>query len=254
MFTIFGLLCATIAHTKLKRIMKNYILLLLFVFGLVNYSNGQVTLSYELRETIDFYKTNKFINDSGKNQPSMKNIKGSPYLNDEFEKGSIYTVQRLQYADIPLRYNIFNDELEFKTPANEIQALATPEIVEKAVFGKTHLVYSSYTFNNKIKKGFFVVLEEGKATLYVKPGVIFKEATEPAAYQEAEPPKFEKKADDFYLRFGTAPAQMIGNKKELIAAFPDNKDKIESYIDKNKVKTNKSESLKELVKYYNSME
>lgn len=233
--------------------MKNFILLLLFVFGLSNISMGQVTLSYELRETIDFYRTNKFITESGNNQLSMKKVKGSPYLNDEFENGSIYTVQRIQYTGIPLRYNIFNDELEFKTPANEIQALATPEIVEKAVFGQTHLVYSAYTNNNKIKKGFFVVLEEGKAMLYSKPGVVFKEATEPAAYKEAEPPTFNKKADDYYIRIGTAPAQMIGNKKELLAAFPDNKDKIESYIDKNKVKTNKSESLRELVKYYNSL-
>lgn len=233
--------------------MKNYILLLLFIFSIINITHSQVTLSYELRETIDFYRTNKFITDSGNNQLLMKQVKGSPYLNDEFENGSIYTVQRLQYADIPLRYNIYNDELEFKTPSNEIQALATPEIVEKAVFGQTHLVYSAYSNNNKIKKGYFVVLEEGKAILYAKPGIIFKEATEPAAYKEAEPPKFEKKADDFYIRIGTAPAQIVGNKKELIAVFPDNQDKIENYIDKNKVKTNKSESLKELVKYYNSL-
>lgn len=233
--------------------MKNYILLLLFIFSLANYVSGQVTLTYELRETIDFYRTNKFITDSGNNQLSMKQVKGSPYLNDEFENGSIYTTQRIQYAEIPLRYNIFNDELEFKTPANEIQALATPEIVEKAIFGNTHLVYSAYSNNNKIKKGFFVVLEEGKAMLYSKPGVIFKEATEPAAYKEAEPPTFSKKADDYYIRIGTAPAQMIGNKKELLSVFPDNQDKIESYIDKNKVKTNKSESLKELVRYYNSL-
>jgi len=233
--------------------MKNYILLLAFIFGLANYTIGQVTLSYELRETIDFYRTNKFITDSGKNQLAMKQVKGSPYLNDEFVNGSIYTVQRIHYPDIPLRYNIYNDELEFKTPANEIQALATPEIVEKAILGNTHLVYSAYSNSNKIKKGYFVVLEEGKAMLYAKPGVIFKEATEPAAYKEAEPPKFEKKADDYYIRIGTGPAQMISNKKELLAIFSDNKDKIESYIDKNKVKTNKSESLKELVKYYNSL-
>ncbi len=234
--------------------MKNYILSLLFIFCFTGYTFGQVTLSYELRETIDFYRTNKFITESGNNQLLMKKVKGSPYLNEEFVNGSIYTVQRLQYPDIPLRYNIYNDELEFKTPANEIQALATPEIVDKAIFGETHLVYSAYTNSNKIKKGYFVVLEEGKAMLYAKPGVAFKEATEPAAYKEAEPPTFNKKADDYYIRFGTAPAQIVGNKKELIAVFPDNQDKIESYIDKNKVKTNKSESLKELVKYYNSIE
>jgi len=39
----------------------------------------------------------------------------------------------------------------------------------------------------------------------------------------------------------------------LIAAFPDNLDKIESFISKNKTKTNKADGLKEVVKYYNSL-
>jgi len=36
--------------------MKSYILSLFFVFSLAGYTFGQVTLSYELRETIEFYK------------------------------------------------------------------------------------------------------------------------------------------------------------------------------------------------------
>jgi len=134
-----------------------------------------------------------------------------------------------------------------------VQALATPEIVEKAVFGEYQLVFSPYSLASKIKKGFFICLEEGKASLLEKPGVIFKESTEPAAYKDAEPPKFVRKADEYYIRIGTSPAQSINNKKELIAAFPDNQGKIESFIDKNKIKTNKSESLKEVVRYYNSL-
>jgi len=159
----------------------------------------------------------------------------------------------MQYNGIPLRYNIYNDNIEFKTPTDEIQALATPEIVEKAVFGSTQLVYSSYLLANKTRKGFFVVLEEGKASLYSKPGIAFKEPTEPAAYKEAEPAKFVKKADEYYIRIGTEQAVLINSKKDLIAAFPENKDKIESFINKNKIKTNKPESLIELVKYYNSL-
>lgn len=233
--------------------MKNYFLTLFFALNLVSFSYAQLPLSYELRETIDFYTTNKFTGESWKNELTAKDIAGSPYLNDEFINGSIYTIQKQQYIGIPLRYNIFNDDLEFKTPENEVQALATPEIVEKAVFGTTQMVYLPYTLSGKIKKGFFVVLEEGKAALYAKPGISFKPPTEPAAYKETEPAKFVKKPDEYYIRIDAEQAVPVKSKKDLISAFPDNQDKIESFVNKNKIKTNKVEGLKEVVKYYNSL-
>lgn len=240
-------------ETKIRLNMKNYFLTLFFAINLVSFSYAQLPLSYELRETIDFYTTNKFTGESWKNELTAKDIAGSPYLNDEFINGSIYTIQKQQYIGIPLRYNIFNDDLEFKTPENEVQALATPEIVEKAVFGTTQMVYLPYTLSGKIKKGFFVVMEDGKASLYAKPGISFKPPTEPAAYKEAEPAKFVKKPDEYYIRIGAEQAVPISSKKDLISAFSDNKDKIESFINKNKIKTNKVEGLKEVVKYYNSL-
>lgn len=233
--------------------MKSFFTTLFFILSLANISFGQITLPYETQQTIDFYQTNKFITETGKKSLNESNIKGSPYLDDEFNYGSIYTVDKKHFADVPLRYNIYNDDLEFKNPKGEVQALATPDIVEKAVFGSTQLVYAPYFQSNKNKKGFFVVLEEGKVSLYLKPGVIFREGTAPGAYKDPEPPKFVKKSDEYYIRIGTGQAQLIGSKKELIAAFPDNQDKIESFISKNKTKTNKPESLKELVQYYNSL-
>jgi len=233
--------------------MKTSFLILFFILILTNNSFGQITLPYETQKTLDFYQTNKFITESGKKTLNESNIKGSPYLDDEFNYGSIYTIQKKHFADIPLRYNIYNDDLEFKTPEGAIQALSTPDIVEKAIFGSTQLVYASYVQANKDKKGFFIVLEEGKVSLYSKPGVIFREGTAPGAYKDPEPPKFVKKSDDYYLRVGSEQAQIIGSKKELVEAFPDNQDKIESFMSKKKTKTNKPESLKELVKYYNSL-
>ena len=233
--------------------MKHYILTLLFILGFAGISSAQYQLNYEIREAVDFYRSNKFIDGSMKSELTEKDIKGSPYLNDEFVNGTIFTVQMLKYSDIPLRFNIYNDDLEFKTPTGEVMALSAPEILEKAEFGNMQMVYSPYSQTNKIKKGFFVVLEQGKASLYSKPGIVFQEPTEPAAYKEAEPAKFVRKADEYYIRIGAEQAILIGNKKELIAAFPDNQDNIESFINKNKIKTNKPESLKEVVRFYNSL-
>jgi hypothetical protein len=253
MFIIFAQNCIkTMFKQKIQSFMRTCFLVVILILGFSNFTKAQITLDYKTQETIDFYKQNKFI--SGSNKPLTESqIKGSPYLNDDFFPGSIYTTQKQHFTDIPLRYNIYNDDLEFKTPAGQVQALATPEIVEKAVFGSTELVYSPYLLGDKTKKGFFVVLKEGKASLYLKPGVLFREGTAPGAYKDPEPPKFVKKSDDYYIRFETGNAILIGNKKDLIATFPDNQDKIESFISKHKIKTNKPDDLKELIHYYNSL-
>ncbi|KAF0237048.1 MAG: hypothetical protein FD181_2249 [Prolixibacteraceae bacterium] len=233
--------------------MKNYFLTFLFTVCLIGFSRAQLPLSYDIREKMDFYLANKFIEREFKGVLSEGEIDGSPYLNREFENGSIYTVQRQQYNEIPLRYNIYNDNLEFKTPDNQIMDLAAPEIVEKAVLGNNVLTYAPYLMANKTKTGFFLILEAGKASLFAKPEVVFQKATEPAAYKDAVPAKFVKNPDEYYIRIGSEQAVIISSKKDLIAAFPDNRDKIESFISRNKIKTNKPEGLKEVVKYYNTL-
>ena len=230
--------------------MKIFFLTLLFSSVIMLSSFGQ---GYELRKSIDLYNSNKFITGNNNRTVTQENIDGSPYLNDEFISGSVYTVQKIQYNEIPLRYNIYNNNIEFKTASDEIQELTNPEIIEKVVMGDIQMVYSPYLMANKNNNGFFIVLEEGKVSLLAKPEIQFVPATQPAGYKDAEPPKFIKKSDEYYLRIGTGQAILISNKKDMIATFPDNQDKIENFVSKNKTKTNKPESLKELVKYYNSL-
>jgi hypothetical protein len=142
--------------------------------------------------------------------------------------------------------------LEFDT-GNGVQALTTPEIIDKVEFGGYTMVYLPYSMAKKIRRGFFIVAEEGKASLLVKPEVVFKKATEPGAYKEAEPAKFEKKADSYYIKVSKNEAKLISGKKDITEVFPDNSDKIEAFIKKNKTKHRNIEDLKQLVQYYNSL-
>ncbi len=231
--------------------MKRFILTILILTVMTGISVAQVT--YELRQAMDLYRNNKIVSGDFKKLLTESDIEGSPYLNNEFVKGSIYTTSKTQYADIPLRYNIYNDDIEFKTEEGEINALATPEIVEKIEFAEFNMVYVPFSMIKKINRGYFIVLTEGKASLYSRAEVIFIKATEPGAYQDAKPANFQRKPDTYYIRIGQDVAKLVDNKKDLIDAFPDNQDKIEDFVKKNKTKTNSAESLKELVQYYNSL-
>lgn len=231
--------------------MQKYILILVISCSFAASSMAQT--NYEMRQALDFFRSNKLVSGDWKNSLTESDIEGSPYLNDEFVDGTVFTVQKQQFVDVPLRYNIFNDQMEFKTQDGEVQAIATPEIVEKVNIGDIQMVYLPYSISKKIRKGFFTVIEEGKASLYLKHEIFFQKAVEPAAYKDAEPAKFEKRPDEFFIRVGSAEAQLIDNKKDLLDAFPDKQNEIEKFVKQNKIKTNNSENLLEVIRYYNSL-
>lgn len=231
--------------------MKRYFISVVFFLIAINSSFSQDM--YQIREAMDFFRTNKLSNGDWKNTLTESDVQGSPYLNDEFVNGTIFTTSKLQYNNIPLRYNIYNDQIEFKSPENEIQALATPEIVEALKIGDVKMVYAPYSSFKKIRHGFFRVEEEGKTSLYSREGIIFKKAEAPGGYKDAEPPKFINKPLSYYIRVGMEEAKKVGNKKDIVKIFPDHKNEITAFIKKNKTKPNKPESLKKLVQYYNSL-
>lgn len=231
--------------------MQKYILILVICFNFFGVSKAQTV--YEIRQAIDFFNTNKLASSDWKNTLTESDIEGSPYLNDEFVKGTVFTIQKQQFVDVSLRYNIFNDQMEFKTQDGEVQAIATPEIVEKVNMGDIQMVYLPYSISKKIKNGFFTVIEEGKASLYLKHEIYFQKAVEPGAYKEAEPAKFENRPDEFFIRVGSAEAKLVDNKKDLLDAFPDKQNEIEKFVKQNKIKPNNSENLLEVIRYYNSL-
>ncbi len=231
--------------------MKRFLAIIAILVTTIGASYSQVP--YEIRQAMDFFRTNKLNSEDFNNTITQNDIQGSPYLFDEFINGTIFTTSKLQFENVPLRYNIHNDQIEFKTPQNEIQALATPEIVETVEFGEYKMVYVPYSNSKKIRYGFFRVVIEGTASLYARSEMIFKNATKPGAYKEAQPAKFINQPNSYYIRVRLDQAKKVGNKKEAIEIFPDHKDEIATFIKKNKIKTNNSESLEKLVQYYNSL-
>ena len=143
--------------------------------------------------------------------------------------------------------------MEFRTGQNEVMSFAAPETVEKIEIGENLMVYIPFTYAKKIRKGYLILLEEGNVSLYLRPEIVFVDATQPGAYKDATPARFDRKPDTFYLRLGSEEARLIENKKDLLAFFTEHTAEVEEFIKKNKVRHNDAVSLKELVKYYNSL-
>ena len=231
--------------------MKKYISLLAIL--LISSAGLYAQSIYNLRSAIDFFETNKIMYGDSRHILSESEVEGSPYYIDEFKKGTIYTYQKIQYNDIPLRYNIYKDEMEFQKPDDQILSIATPEIVEKAVVGEDTFSNIRYEFGNKVKRAYFILLIEGKLSLYMRPEVIYKKPKKAAGYIDPEPAKFIKRPDVFYLRINQQAAVKIESKKDLLNFFNDHQKQIQDFIKENKIKPAKKDKMMELVEFYNSL-
>lgn len=229
----------------MKKVIFSFVILLLFV------SSSFAQVDYQISSALDLYRANKMATGDFSQTISEENIDGSPYLNDEFIAGTVFTTSKLQYVDVPLRYNIFNDDIEFRTNENKIMAMATPEIIERVTFGEYEMVYAPFASQKKIKRGFFKVVLKGNISLYARPQILYQQPEEPGAYKEAKPAKFVTKPDTYYFRNGKNEAIKVDKKSEVIDFFPAHNDEVATFIKKNKIKTNKEADLKELVEYYN---
>jgi hypothetical protein len=180
-------------------------------------------------------------------------IEGSPYFEDEFVEGAVFMTSKVQFVGLPLRFNIFNDQVEFRSDDGSLMVLSVPEVIEKVEFGETTLEYSVYSHLNKIRRGFFVVLEKGEASLYSRPRITFEDARKPGAYSEAKPPRFIKRPDEYYIRISKEPAILISKRKDIEGLFPDHEKEIQDFIRKNRIKINQPEDLIKVVQYLNSL-
>ncbi|AHW61979.1 hypothetical protein SAMN05444285_104102 [Draconibacterium orientale] len=233
--------------------MKKLSVTLLLVIVCIAFAQAQY-LNYEIIEKMDYLRTNQMTTNKPSPTIAQYKIEGSPYLDDAFVNGTIYTTAKTQVPDVPLRYNIYNDNLEFKTSDGTILELAHPETVERAKLGETEMIFTNYlTTTNSTRKGFFKLLAEGDLTLLAKPDIFYQEAKEEAAYKEAQPPKFIPKPDEYYMQKPGAPAIKIRKSKDMDELIDQHQKEIDVYIKKNKIKFKNAEDLTQLVEYYNSL-
>jgi hypothetical protein len=167
--------------------------------------------------------------------------------------GSIYTQNKQQFLNIPVRYNIYTDNIEYILGAGRVLQLEAPESVEKVEFGSYKLIFIPEEKQRPKDAGFFIVLVEGKVSLLSKPEIRLKKPTPPGGYVEQEPPLLVRKPDTFYLKTSSNQILPVRSKNGLVSAFSDNKEKMSQYMKKNKIKLSDSESLTELIRYYNSL-
>jgi len=183
----------------------------------------------------------------------LNNVEGTPFMNDEFIMGEIYTVDSATIDGAMLRYNVYSDKMEVKHKGMLYEL--SEEMVKGVVINDKTFSYLPYKYAKRETSGYLEIIQDGTCKLYCKHGKKFKEAHPQKAMEDGPSPAEFRDLPKIYLIMKTSDTKALGikNKKALVQILPEHKSEIHAFIKKNKIKHNDEVDLKKLLAYYNAL-
>lgn len=131
-----------------------------------------------------------------------KEIKGTPYLSDEYSEGKVL-VNNTLYQDVLLRYNVYNDLFEARLGENSIVIDPVKNPIDTIYYEGHKFVrkFLQSTKNNRLSH-VAVLYKHSNSSLYKRYRITLVQATRPGAYAEAKPAAFDPKQPEYYLGRG----------------------------------------------------
>jgi hypothetical protein len=179
-------------------------------------------------------------------------VGGSPYLDDEFQEGSLY-FNKTRYTGVSLRYNAYEGYFEFET--EEGIKYFDPQVtkIDTVWLDGDVFRYVYFQHGRTGKQTYMKVLHNGAASAYWYDEVIMTEPEESTGYAPAKPASFQKLAGAVYIQVEGKPALELKGKKSLDEVFPDHLAELNSYVKTEKLKLKNTEDVVRLCQYYESL-
>lgn len=169
------------------------------------------------------------------------------YLVPEWQTGNIL-YEGIWYKDMPLRYDIYNDQVIIQHP-NSIPIILYRDRVSEFQYGGLHFVHLKSTNKNDPPAGFYQVAEKGKATLMIKRAKIIEENLDNRVVLR----KFIT-AYKYYLVIDGKFIQ-VRSKNSVLNALKDKRHQITQELKKKDIrfKTDPEKAILHIVNFYNQL-
>jgi len=178
-------------------------------------------------------------------------IQGTPYMDEAYVQGEIYYGNSKRI--FPLRYNAFQDLMEYKQNGQPLVLDPNPTIT-KVHFGSTTFVVEKLESKGKTKYGFLALLDSGRVMLFSKRVIAFHAAKKGGALDGSDQPaRFTRAPDVYYYKIGDGDLHEVESIKSMIASLPGRQAELMTFAKKEKVSPRKENTLIQLVQYYNSL-
>lgn len=181
-------------------------------------------------------------------------IKGSPFLFDDWKKGNVLLKTKERVDSVLIKYNLYTDILQVKVDEQEYQfnvdvlefLLPDPVSKETALFRSGFVPVPGMN-----EKSFYQVLYDGKTKLLVKyKKLIVSELTSTPGVKARA---FEDQKSYFIL---TAQGRMEKIKKKnkgILDLLDDKKEELKKMVDTNKLKLTSDDEIIKALEYYDSL-
>lgn len=179
-----------------------------------------------------------------------KLVEGTPYLNDKFITGEVILNDSIQIKEVPLRYNIYSDRIQFMSDKNIILEV-DPSTTLTAKIEEHKFIICDYMDGAEEKRGVLELLIDGEVRLYRKYDVVFKEATKAIGYKDPEPDRFEWKEERYLIAIGQGIPEFITGKKDFFQKLKRVQPDIEAYARAHRLKPKFGKGLVKLIEICN---
>lgn len=180
---------------------------------------------------------------------------GSPYLDKEFVPGDIFYDNKWHIEDVPLRYNIYDDKIEYNLPEEGLVYAIDPQYkINHVILQEDTFVVNQYKDKGWFKLGFFRQVIEGPADLLVKMNVQYIEPKPARPMFDPEPARFSRRDDDIYVQARGKDLFEVKRTKKLIQYLGDHRKELTAFAKENNISAGNLEELKQFIQFYNSLQ
>jgi len=182
---------------------------------------------------------------------------GSPYLNEEFQKGIIYKGSLAVANNVGLRYNANKDIFEIKRKVtsknNQAKYLVKTDDISFQI-KNNHFVFIPASKENNVP-GYFILLYKGENTsLYKKTKKLFIAGQKAYTSLARDVQPTYKGKEILYLGdAGGTLTELPSSKNGKIKTFNNHNKELKLYIKENNLNISKEYNLIKLVKYYDTL-
>jgi len=200
-------------------------------------------------QTIDGVSTHYYSN-------SPPGLSGSPYLDEQFQTGTMTIRDGTIIPGLRYRYDMFGDMMQMVVNG-DTAVIDKPLAVRSVELGDKKFIYDVYQKEgDRIGTGYFeVVKETASMTILLRHRIELKQDVYVSNYGGGGGTKefIMTKNDQFYVKLGEGASRMIKKKREFIHQLPVLKNQVTVYMKENRLSLKNKEDLMKIADFYNTM-
>lgn len=180
---------------------------------------------------------------------------GSPFLKDEWSRGSIVMLNKRIVQDLNVKLNLETNEVHYLAEDTKLEMIALQGIVSEVILKDTESEtirfkrgFPSYGTNNQ--RTFYQVLTEGEITLLK---LVKKEVIEEKPYNSATYINKYNTKEEYFLFKEEKLIKLKRTKSGILEILNDQRIKLDEFIATNRINLKSDGDLIQLISYYNTI-